>query len=48
MTLYTDNTHEMVKVYYLDEFLALSADEFARTMDRFRSGRYELIVIEDD
>jgi hypothetical protein len=47
MNLYTDNTHELVKVFFLSDFLAMSTRDYIRTMDRFHSGRYDLIVIDD-
>jgi len=48
MNLYTDNTHELVKIFYLSEFLALDNPTFGKVMDGFRDGKYELIVIDEE
>ena len=48
MNLYTDNTHELVKIFFLSEFIALDGRTFGKVMDGFREGKYELIVIDEE
>jgi hypothetical protein len=47
MNTFTDNTFELVKVYYLSEFLALPSNDFAKVMEGYRKGKYDLVVIDE-
>ena len=47
MNIWTDNTFELLKVFFLDEFLNLSSSDFTKVMFGFREGKYELIVIDE-
>lgn len=48
MNAYTENTGELIKIFYFSEWCALSSVEFSRVMDKWRRGRYELIIIEEE
>jgi hypothetical protein len=47
MNIWTDNSFELLKVFFAEEFLALPTAEFTKVMFGFREGKYELIVIDE-
>lgn len=48
MNAYTDNTHELIKVFFFSDFMRLPLNDFAKIVIGTSQGRYELIVIDEE
>lgn len=47
MNTFTENTFDLLKVYFLSEWLAIPCKEFTKAMEGYRAGKYDLIIIDD-
>jgi len=48
MNVWAENTFELLKVFHMEEFLDLKPMEFARVMQGYHDGRYELIIVVEE
>jgi len=48
MNIWTEDTFQLLKVFYLSEFLTISSREFGKVMAGYRDGKYDLVVIDEE